>query len=79
MFTTEISKIEAWATLKGVETSATGFVIGVTVTADALPLAEKEIDVAGVLAPAARATEVDAGRTATTREFGTFPVQRFPP
>jgi hypothetical protein len=79
MFTTEISKIEAWATLKGVDASATGFVIGVTVTADALPLAEKESEVAGVLAPAARVADVDEGKTATTRELGTFPVQRFPP
>ena len=79
IFTTEISKILACATLKGVEASAIGFVIGVTVTADALPLAAKERAVAGILVPAARLAEVDAGRTATTREFGTFPVQRFPP
>ena len=79
MFTTEISKIDACATLNGVAASVTGLVIGVTVTADALPLAEKERAVVGILAPAARVAEVDAGRTATTREFGTFPVQRFPP
>ena len=65
--------------LKGVDASVVGFEIGVTVMAAAALLAVNVSAVAGVLPLAARLADVEAGKTATTRAFGTFPVQRFPP
>jgi hypothetical protein len=65
--------------LNGVASSVAGFAIGVTVIADEALLAEKEKEVAGVFALAARFADVAEGNTATTRALGTFPVQRFPP